>query len=356
MRRLLLILISSIALGCYAHAQTMGPESPKVKIDRRIYVWDVTKSMQGHNRKTQQYDPSLDVWDKFVKWLKDDIEAITDSSTELVVLPFQETVLERWTCKATVEGKAELLRKIDDAKKQFQDLTYTNICGPFEIAKRDYVSSDKNNLVILLTDGQQSEKEGFGGQNAWLAMLNNWGNYARKNNAYLVYFMVTPEAVDTRIIDTLIIDDNKPYCTIVTPTETPPTFIDIYPQSEMRINIKDDLGKEVIIPLDKSKKSIDLAEGIKVSVKSQTDAPIKIDEVIEVKNDVLSIKPEYNYDELKKFMGANESMRIALTLELVNQDEILQKANQKIILQSSKSKLELINKIEKVLKISWKKR
>ncbi len=343
-------------LGSYAHAQTAESESPKVKIDRRIYVWDVTKSMQGHNRKTQQYDPSIDVWDKFVEWLKDDIEAITDSSTELVILPFQEEVLERWTCKATVEGKAELLRKIDGAKKQFQNLTYTNICGAFEIAKRDYVSPDMNNLVILLTDGQQSEYEGFGGQNRWLAMLNNWGDYARCKNAYLVYFMVTTEAVDSRIIDTLVDDDNKPHCTIVTPTETPPTFVDIYPQSVMRINIKDDMGKEIIIPLDKSKKSIDLAEGIKISVKSQTDAPIKIDGVVEVKNDVLAIKPEYNYDELKKFMGANENMRIALTFVLENQDEILQKANQKIILQSGRSELELINKIEKVLTISWKKR
>lgn len=344
-----------MVLGGYAHAQTTDTENPRAKIDRRIYVWDVTKSMQGHNRKTQQYDPTIDVWDKFVKWLKDDIAAITDSSTELVVLPFQETVLARWYCKATVEGKAELLRKIDDAKEQFQDMTYTNICGPFEIAKREYVVADKNNLVILLTDGQQSEKEGFGGQNAWLAMLNNWGDYARQNNAYLVYFMVTPAAVDSRIIDTLTGDDNKPHCTIVTPTETPPIFIDIYPQSHLRLNIKDWQDKEIEIPLDKSKKGVELAEGIQIKVESITDAPIKIEGVVEIKNNKVTIKPQYNFDELKKFMGANESMNIALTFTLVNQDEILQKANQKIILQSGRSELELINKIEKVLTIRWKK-
>ena len=127
--------------------------------------------MQGYKNKTQPYDKSIDVWDDVIKFLKDDINAITDSSTELIMLPFQTQILDKWQVKATTEGKNELFQKIDGAKAQFQALTKTNIAGPFEEAKKQYVSQNMNNLIILLTDGSQSEP--FGGQEQWLSLLGS---------------------------------------------------------------------------------------------------------------------------------------------------------------------------------------
>lgn len=352
----MLILMSSVALGGYAHAQLLEEpllEEPKIRCERRIYIWDVTKSMQGHNSKTQQYDPTIDVWDSLVEWLKNDINSQSDSSTDIVVLPFQEEILDCWETKATAEGKRELLRKIDEAKKRYQNLTYTNISGPFEVVKRDYVNAEKNNVLILLTDGKQSDK--FGSQEKWNAVLQKWGEFAKKNNAYLVYFMVTEHAVDPKTEEIITTDSNKRYIFPIRPTDILPVLIDICPQSPSDLNIKDGQGKEIIIPLHRSKKGIELAEGIKIQVEAVTDAPIEIKGVVEVKDNQLAIKPIYDFEELKKYMGVNENMNVTLTFKLLNEDEIQQNTLQKIFLRSDRSNLELINKIEKVLTIQLKK-
>ncbi len=348
MRKVLLILltISSILWTERAQAQT----SRQQKIDRRIYIWDVTKSMQGHNSKTNDYDASIDVWDKVVDFLKKDIEAITDSSTELIMLPFQEEILDEWSVKATEDGKKQLLQKIDDAKSRFTDKTYTNISGPFEVAKRKFVSPNKNNLIILLTDGQQSKS--YGGQDKWIALLDSWQDYAKQNNAYLIYFMVTEAAEDARITDKI---KNKPSSDVVMPSSVIPEFIDIYPETLLNFNIKDDHKSGLRIPLNKSKKGTELAAGIKIAIKTAENAALRINTVAEIKDNMLHIYPEYNFEELKATLGQKEVCEVPLTFELLNQDEIKENKHQMIFLKSNNATLRLINKLEKVLKISIKR-
>ena len=344
-----LMLIGSIVLCGYANAQQNQDEERR-HVDRRIYIWDVTKSMQGHNSATGSYDPKLDVWDKVVDWLKADINAISDSSTELIVLPFQEAILDRWVVKATNEGKTELLHKIDKSKSDFTTPTYTNISGPFSEAKEKYISDDRNNLVILLTDGHQSNR--FGGQENWINLIASWGDYRKKNNnAYLIYFMVTEAAKDDVIIEKL---DNKEDSDVVTPSDVIPTFINISPQVKLRFNIKDNQSEGLYIPINTSKKGVELVPGIKISVSAETEAPIKIDEIAEIVNGKLHITPKYNFDELKEYFGDKETMDIILKYELVNQDEIKKNAHQIIFLTHSSSNLEMVNKIEKTLKIRLK--
>ncbi|MBE6210391.1 MAG: VWA domain-containing protein [Rikenellaceae bacterium] len=345
---LTLLTISSILCIECLYAQT----SQQQRVDRRIYIWDVTRSMQGYKSKTQPYVKSIDVWDDVIKFLKDDINAITDSSTELIMLPFQERILDKWQVKATTEGKNELFQKIDGAKAQFQALTQTNIAGPFEEAKKQYVSQNMNNLIILLTDGSQSEP--FGGQKQWLSLLGSWQEYAKRNNAYLIYFMVTEAAKNEQIIQTIA---NKPNSDVVTPSNSKniPTFIDIYPQNEANFNIKDDQQRGLRLALNSSKKGVELASGLKMAVKSETNAPIHINEIVELNNNAIHIHPKYNFEELKSFIGGNEILEIPLTLELVNQDEIKQDEHQIVFLKSNNVNLRLINKLEKVLKISIKR-
>jgi len=73
------------------------------KTQRRIYLWDVTLSMKGYKGLTP------DIYEDVVRFLKREITSLTDEFTEIIVLPFQEDVLEHWVVNATELGKKEIV-------------------------------------------------------------------------------------------------------------------------------------------------------------------------------------------------------------------------------------------------------
>lgn len=345
MKKILLILLfDAVVSTCFAQIH-------ECRIDRRIYLWDVTRSMQGYDTGSpNDYNAEMDVWDQVVAFLKRDIENITDASTELIMLPFQEDILDCWSVKATTGGKNELIRKIDESKKRFQNTTLTNISGSFRIVKERHIDPCCNNMMILVTDGQNSRQ--FGGKEAWLQLLSTWQEYARVNNAYLVYFMVT-EAAEDEAITRLVKNQDK--SDIVSSTEVIPEFIDLYAEESVRFNITDDVASGIYIPLHSSKKGIPLPDNMLVSVKSPYDAKISIDRTVTVTDGMLHVEMPYSTDDLKAILDLQEEEHVPLTLELLNQDEIQAKYQQKIFLKSCTTDLLLINKIEKMLKISIKR-
>lgn len=346
MKRYICILsFFAFVLPCFA-------QMPDAGIDRRIYLWDVTMSMQGYDSNApKNYNADIDVWDKVVAFLKKDIGNITDASTELILLPFQEEILDCWTVRATAEGKAELIRRIDESKRRFKNITNTNIAYPFSEVKEKYIDPKFNNLLILLTDGQHSER--FGGKAVWLELLSSWQAYARDTNAYLIYFMVTEAANDKDIVDAV---DNKDCSELVSATGIIPEFIDLYPAKTVNFNIKDDFEKGVYIQFDNSKRAVPLADGIKIAVKSSPEARISIDNLEAViENGKINFRLPYSVEELKEILNEEELVNVPLTLELLNQDEIQNNCGQKIFLKRNTVSLVLINKIEKVLNIRIKR-
>lgn len=339
---ILILLFNGFILPCLAQISNS-------KIDRRIYLWDVTLSMQGYDQNApKKYNADNDVWDKVVAFLKRDIENISDASTELILLPFQNDILARWEVKATAEGKAELARRIDESKTQFHKITNTNIAGPFRDVKDKYIDSKRNNLLILLTDGRNN----VGGSEVWFKLLSSWQTYARDNNAYFIYFMVSKNAEDKAVEE---IVDGQSYSEVVLPTDTIPEFIDLYPAESVNFNIKDDIENGVYIRFDNTKRAIALAPGIKISVKSSPDAKISIGDTAEIELDKLHFKLPYNSEELKAILNGEETVNIPLTIELLNQDEIQNNHQQKVFLKRNTVNLVLINKIEKVLNIKLKR-
>lgn len=341
---LFILLLSGFIFPCTA-------QTPDAHIDRRIYLWDVTMSMQGYDSHAENnYDPDIDVWDKVVTFLKRDIDDISDPYAKLILLPFQEDILDYWEVKATDQGKDELKRKIDESKKRFQNITYTNIVRPFSCAKEKYVDPKCRNLVILITDGHHSEK--FGGKKPWLDLLSSWEKYADENGAYLIYCMVGKAAQDNEIVN---IVDNKGHSDLVLLSDRIPKFIDLYPTKSVNFNIKDDHETGVYIEFDKSKRAIALARGIRVAVKSSADAKIAIEQTAEIEDNKILLKLPYSWTELKSILNEEEKIHIPLILEIQNQYEIQQKHGQKIFLRRNTVDLVLINKIEKILKIKIKK-
>ena len=305
------------------------------KSQRRIYLWDVTLSMKGFEGKTP------DIYDDVVDFLKREINSITDESTEIIVLPFQESILEHWVVKATESGKEDIIKKI--TKYNNKNVTNTNIVVPMKTAQEKYINKDKKNLLFLLTDGKQT-----GGNHDLLNIIRNWDEYAAINDAYAVYVMLTEAAKDSEIIGA--IGEAKDIDVVIEPGIT--DFIVLQPEEMIRFNIKDDQDKPVNIPLI-SKKDIALPENIKVKITSADNPYLKINETVIIKDNSISFKLNYDYQTLKDSLPENE--KINIHLELQNREEIKKKTGKIILISPNDLKLELINKPEKILKIHVKK-
>ncbi len=335
-KEILILFFCGLIIPCFA-------QTPKMQVDRRIYLWDVTLSMQGYQGKTP------DIWDNVTAFLKKDIENISDENTELVILPFQENILADWSCKATKDGKKELLRHIDEAKKLFAKPTNTNIAGPFTKMKGSYVDHNRNNLVILLTDGKQNVA---GGQDAWRNLLTTWHPYAKLNNAYLIYVMLTNQAIDNELkqyMDTISSGE------AVLPNEATFEYINFKPKKKVEINVADNAEVvELCIPLENTKKSMRIPDDVLLSVKAGENTLIEIEEQVGVKDEMVKLKLKYTSKELKDKMDVAENVSIPLTLELLNQNEIQQQHHKRLILTQNEVELVLINKIQQLLTISFK--
>ena len=147
--------------------EVMAQQS-RFKNERRIYLWDVTLSMKGYKGKTP------DIYDKVVSALAMDINSIDDEQTEIWVLPFQTSIIERWSANATIFGKKDIIGKI----KAFNDttVTNTNITVPMQDVMKTYIKADKRNVLILLTDGEQNAKNYP--LETLLGVINKWCDFA----------------------------------------------------------------------------------------------------------------------------------------------------------------------------------
>jgi RNAse (barnase) inhibitor barstar len=298
---------------------------------RRIYLWDVTLSMKGYQGKTP------DIYDDVVKFLEKEINSISDPTTELVVLPFQERVLETWKANADMEGKKDIISKIKSYKNN--EVTNTNIIGPIQYVQQHIIKPDKDNLLVLLTDGKNSPQ--FGGSDAMKKFTNDWPEYAKINNAYALYIKLTEEADEGGISATTGLD-------VVPPEGGLKKHILITPSGNATANIKDDSASNFAMDPNSTDS---LPEGIKVRVYS-LDSIVNIDEIVTLKDRkiVFSLILAQPYDSLKNVL--DEYTVIPVKLELLNANEFKEYT---IRLTKDIVNLRLINKPEKTLKISVKK-
>lgn len=327
MRKILLIILLT---GLFV-SQTIA----QGKSQRRIYLWDVTLSMKGYKDRTP------DIYDDVVDFLRNEINSLTDESTEIVVLPFQERILDNWVDRATKTGKNNIISKI----KQYNNVTVTNtnIVQPIKTVQSQFIKNDRHNMLFLLTDGKQT-----GGNSELLTLIRNWEQYAQINDTYAVYVMLTKEAFDQEVVN--VIDETEHIDVITEPGKV--DFIDLQPAELVKFNIKDDNGKPATITLT-CKKDFLLPDGITVSVKSLNDTIVNVSTKSEIKNQKILFDLKYDYDELKYSLP--ESTKIPLKLEIVNSKEIKERTGKIILLNPKEITMELINKPEKTLRIHVKK-
>lgn len=312
--------------------------SAQNKSERRIYLWDVTLSMKGYQGKTP------DIYDKIVKFLENEIKSITDESTEIIVCPFQETILETWKENATPSGKQLIINRIKNYKND--KVTGTNVVGPIQFAQNNLIEPDKHNLLILLTDGKQS-----GGNAKLLQLISEWESYADINNAFALYVMLTQEAVDEDIIKTI----NKTANIEVVTEPGQMEMLDLHPANPIKVNLKDNMNSDKMVSIPFSlKKGVTPPSNINIKVES--DNPyFSVNEILILDHNKIAFVLDYkkDYNTLKSELS--EITEVPVKISITNKDE-LRKAGKIVYLTRENITLEIINKPEKVLKISIKKK
>lgn len=309
--------------------------------NRNIYIWDVTASMIGKGT-TESGEKTPDVYDKVEGYLINDIKRVANTYTEIIVIPFQEGVLLDYVLtvpNSTEESKQEIIGRIKEVGPKCLKLNHrrTNISEPLLFAKEKYQKSDKENKIVLLTDGCQNMN---GGMEALAKAVNDWDRQANECD-FLVYILTTENA--KKPTDDL--ENGEYYSTS--------HFVDqverllVKPASEVSFNIKD--NKSVAIDF-KNNSTISLPVGAKIRVKSEAGAPIVIDEVVELVDGKIQVSPSYDYESLKRQLADRESMRLMLSVE--NNDLLVKEQKKKLIIVPDYSQVTLINKKERVLTIS----
>lgn len=305
----------------------------RFKNERRIYLWDVTLSMKGEpNGKTPN------IYEEVVNALEDNINCISDEQTEIWVLPFQTTILEKWMCPATIAGKKNIIGKIKNFKNNIR--TNTNITKPMEEVMKTLIKPDKRNVLILLTDGEQNDTNYP--LETLLDVINKWCDFAEKNDAHAFYVMLTQFAKNDRLIKAI---DGS--CRMYKSEGIAFNFVELLPQSNYKYNIKDDADKKISINVD-CKKRVVIPEDLKVRCYCDSNPYVEVDEVATIKNGVLEfgLKQKQNYDSLKQALPVDTNEIITLHFEIENKE-----LYPLVTLLNKECSLELINKPEKILKV-----
>lgn len=138
-----------------------------------IYLFDCTQSM-----KTME-----DIWEPTKKYLREDIERLSPSST-VAIIPFQGNAHStiQFECKDFNWNKIE-----QQFNKYIESKTNTNICSAWDKGL-EYIDTNKDNYFYILTDGEDTVQ----GIDPLCRRIREWCD--KHKNSYAFYVMLTESA------------------------------------------------------------------------------------------------------------------------------------------------------------------
>lgn len=247
---------------------------------RQTYLWDVTLSMKGYNG-------APDIYDKVVDVMIRDIQSITDERTEIVVVPFQDTkYCDVWREYATPEGKEAVIRHIRNYKNE--KVTNTNISAPLQYAIDEIFTTDKIDIMKLMTDGNDNVNPA-----RLREVLDQWCEIAKEKDAYGYYILLTSAAkMDFEL---------KGICNFeeVDASEMLDGIADIRQVNNtwkegILINIRDEYDKPKRLRFTIYSGDGNIPAGFKISFRTRPNDYVEIDEIAEMQSDnSLEIHPRF---------------------------------------------------------------
>ncbi len=337
---------------CTAYAEDSQPfvsqanTNVAFKQERRVFLWDVTLSMKG---KTQNDNNTPNIWDEVKNALIKSISSITDPTTEIVVIPFQDKPLDVWT--ATAQDCNALISKIEAFDTDA--MTYTDIVGPMRKAM-SLMTPDRRNVLTLLTDGGQSSTDGSKAKKIptkqdLLDLINEWCAFAETNDAYGLYILLTDNASKENID---IANAIKQSCRMTVSHGTNINFTELQIENAT-VNIKDEGDQNLRLSLSATKDAVLSKDGASVPLQDVRLHISASNRFFSVDTDVaptgiidVPIRWAASDDALRNMIPLNEDETVELTVTVANAPQYPY-----AVLLSEKVKVRLINKAEKRLSI-----
>ena len=305
-RTIVLVLIMALLAPVVVSAQQ------KAKGQFYVYLWDVTLSMRG-----PQYEGQADIWDKTIKWLKDEIKAKSTSSLDtIVVCPFQENIImgsegprinrvtgevemrpyevwpsnesitydSPWKVPSTDNGKNQLIEKITNFKQPKNG--HTNLYDPVLFAFDNYSDTTKYETTIyMLTDGiDDFNREA---NKSFTKYINKeWS----EDCPLFVYIRLTSLACDDIKSkgNVLIIDPEERLMELCITASGSYDF-----RTAEKTN-----NRSLVLNVVQEQENYKLPDGIKIRVTSDSNPYITIDNVCEVVNGKIKVPINYNVQDI----------------------------------------------------------
>ena len=175
-------------------ANSSYSQQNKFKERKNIYLLDVTLSMWGEAKN------SVDIFDNVRNELINSINSIQNPKTEIVVVTFQDKVLQTWSEKATKTGKEIIISKLKAINKNDLKATRTNIYCAWKKG-RELVNPNKLNVIYLLTDGVQNTHSPS--KDDLYNEVENWEDFSKGNDYYAFLVELVENAKDEKLRNTI---------------------------------------------------------------------------------------------------------------------------------------------------------
>ena len=162
--------------------------SQMITSEKRIYLLDVTKSMIGRGSVN-----TPNIFDEVKKSLEDAVDDISDSRTEIVIIPFTDKpASNEEVVQGTIAQKDTLRMQIESLNVKSGN---TNIADAWSKGI-EYLDSTKVNYMFLLTDGLHNsgpDKE------VLYERLRAWDTICDGKYFFSFYVMLTTNAIEQEI-------------------------------------------------------------------------------------------------------------------------------------------------------------
>jgi len=165
------------------------------KPKNRIILWDVTQSMRGSTSSDPStdygYEASKDIDQKVRAALIKIIDSTKDDEGGFKICPFGTKIWEYKDFPNNVTGRENLKNYIKQYKIDKKPQGFTNICSAWTEAMTTLLDHDQNkqNLIILFTDGSQNIPYGPNGKDCLKTVIESFCELTKKSTDMYTFYV-----------------------------------------------------------------------------------------------------------------------------------------------------------------------
>ena len=158
-------------------------KASKLMNERRIYLVDLTRSMEGYN-------DAENIFDSVKKQLNNTINTLTDTTSEIIIIPFTDRPQDIYA--NSIANKDSILNYVANLETKPGD---TNILDAWKKGE-SVLDPTKINYMFMLTDGVHNTGEPI---DSVYSALNNWYSKTQGRYQFAFYVLLSPSAKEQEI-------------------------------------------------------------------------------------------------------------------------------------------------------------